>query len=139
MITIENVMTFLTFEATQQNKSVPHANDVETYLDSINQEAIIESWKSRIKVQIWDGKSDINTASAEYIKKSSPWLDVVYCLTIDGSIVFMQTHDPFQQGWIPVTELTVADVSQAHANQIAEESAHSQIYTEVLNYFGLVV
>ena len=99
--------------------------------------ALTQSWRNRIETKMWDGVSDINTASAEYIRKSNPWADVVYVLLIDGAVVFMQTHDPFQEGWVPVTEETVDAISDAHANQIAVESARSEIFYQVLNELDL--
>jgi hypothetical protein len=99
--------------------------------------ALTQSWRNRIETKMWNGVSDINTASAEYIRESNPWADVVYVLLIDGAVVFMQTHDPFQEGWVPVTEETVDAISDAHANQIAGESARSEIFDQVLNELDL--
>ena len=86
---------------------------------------------------MWDGLSDINTATPEYIRESNPWLDVVYVLLIDGAVVYMQTHDPFQEGYIPITAETVDAISNQHANEIANHYAQNQIFEEVLNKLGL--
>ena len=121
------------------NKSVPTLKELESALSAIDEQAVIQSWRSRIEAKMWDGLSDINTATPEYIRESNPWLDVVYVLLIDGAVVYMQTHDPFQEGYIPITAETVDAISDAPANQIAEQSAMEDIFIKVCQELNLVI
>jgi hypothetical protein len=116
---------------------IPSNEQIEAALVSKDEVAVTQSWRSRIQVQIWDGLSDINSASADYIKESNPWADVIYMLTIDNLVVFMQTHNPSQEGWVAITADTVDAISNEHANQVAEHYAQSQIFQELLQELGL--
>ena len=123
--------------ATMQNLPIPSDEAIQTALSGKDEVALTQSWRSRINAQIWDGVSDINSASADYIKESNPWADIIYMLTIDNLVVFMQTHNPEEQGWVPITASTVDLISNEHANQVANHYAQSQIFEEVLNELGL--
>jgi hypothetical protein len=123
--------------ATMQNLPIPTDEAIQTALSNKDEIALTYSWRSRIKVEIWDGVSDINSANADYIKQSNPWADVIYTLLIDNQAVFMQTHSPFEQGWIPITAATVNLVSNQHADEIAKHYAESQIFQELLTELGL--
>ena len=122
--------------AERLNKPKVSLAQLDAILVTKDEDALTQSWRNRIETKMWDGVSDINTASADYIRESNPWADLVYVLLIDGAVVFMQTHDPFQEGWVPVTEETVDAISDVHANQIAEESARSEIFEQVLDELG---
>lgn len=131
-------LSVLSTKAQSLNKSVPTLKELESALSAIDEQAVIQSWRSRIEAKMWDGLSDINTATPEYIRESNPWVDVVYVLLIDGAVVYMQTHDPFQEGYIPITAETVDAISDAHANQIAEQSAMEDIFIKVCQELNLV-
>ena len=86
---------------------------------------------------VWDGTSNVNNATPEYILETNPWADVVYLLLVNGSVVYLQTHNPFEQGWIPITTATVEAISNAHAQQLATQYAHSQILEEIITDLDL--
>ena len=123
--------------ATMRNLPIPTDEVIQAALIGKDEVAFTQSLRSRIKVQIWDGVSDINSANADYIKETNPWADVIYMLTIDDLVVFMQTHNPSQEGWVAITADTVDSISNEHADQVAEHYAQSQIFEEVLNQLGL--
>ena len=130
-------LSVLSTKAQSLNKSVPTLKELESALSAIDEQAVIQSWRSRIEAKMWDGLSDINTATPEYIRESNPWVDVVYVLLIDGAVVYMQTHDPFQEGYIPITDNTVVDISNKHADQIAQEFASSEMFDKILIQLNL--
>jgi hypothetical protein len=132
-----NMFKVISDIATMQNLPIPSDEAIQTALSGKDEVALTQSWRSRINVQIWDGITDINSASADYIKESNPWADIIYMLTIDNLVVFMQTHNPEEQGWVPITASTVDLISNEHANQVANHYAQSQIFEEVLNELGL--
>lgn len=123
--------------ARMRNLPIPTDEAIQAALIGKDEVTLTQSWRSRINVQIWDGISDINSASAAYIKESNSWADVIYMLTIDNLVVFMQTHNPFQEGWTPITVATVDSISNQHADEVAKHYAESQIFEEVLNELGL--
>ena len=123
--------------ATMQNLPIPTDEAIKIALNGKDELALTDSWRSRINVEIWDGESNINLASADYIKESNPWADVIYMLLIDQEVVFMQTHNPEQEGWVPITGSTVDLISSKHADDVAKHYAESQIFDEVLTKLGL--
>ena len=133
----KNMSKVISDIATMQNLPIPADEAIKIALNGKDELALTNSWRSRIKVQIWDGVSDINSANADYIKETNPWADVIYMLTIDNLVVFMQTHNPSQEGWVAITADTVGTISNEHANQVAKHYAQSQIFEEVLNELGL--
>ena len=137
MINTITLQSYLAKIAIKQGKPIPTLVDIESALMNKNETELIQSCRARIEAQLWDGISNINSATAEYIRESNPWLDVVYVLLIDGQAIYMQTHDPFQEGWVPITQETVDQISNAHANQIAEELASNEIVQQILVEFNL--
>lgn len=132
MIETNELLIFVKRIANKQGKSEPTINDIESILATTDETALIQSWKERVKVNIWDGISNINDATASYILESNPWADIIYTISIDNKIVYMQTHDPFQQGWVPIVSTTFDSVSGAHKIQIAEENASNEILNKIL-------
>lgn len=123
--------------AQMKNLAIPSDEAIQTALIGKDEVALTQSWRLRIEVQIWDGVSDVNSASADYIKESNPWADVIYMLTIDNEVVFMQTHNPTHEGWTPITADTVDSISNQHADEVAKHYAESQIFQELLTELGL--
>jgi len=131
MIETNELLIFVKRIANKQGKPEPTINDIESILATTDETALIQSWKERLEVNIWDGISNINDATASYILESNPWADIIYTISIDSKIVYMQTHDPFQQGWVPITSTTFDSVSAAHKTQIAEENASNEILNKI--------
>jgi len=113
-------------------KPVPSDATIEAALSNYNEAALTQSWRERITINVWDEVSNINAATPEYIKESNPWANKVYTLLIDGQIVYMQTHEPYVEGYVPITSSSVGPVSANHANNIASELARNEIIQAVL-------
>ena len=137
MITAQQIFPAIKRMADDQGKTVPTISDIEVALSATDQNALIASWRLRIEAKMWDGASNINAGTPEYIRETNPWLDVVYVLLIDGDLVFMQTHDPFEPGLVPITLETVDALSDKHANQIAEERANNDLLIAIATELNL--
>lgn len=118
-------------------KPVPSDAAIEAALANYDEAAITQSWRDRITIQVWDGVSNINAATPEYIRESNPWADKVYMLLVDGQITYLQTHEPFVSGVVPITAETLNSISNTHANDIASNLAKNEIITAVLADLGL--
>lgn len=118
-------------------KPVPSDAAIEAALANYDEAAITQSWKDRITIQVWDGVSNINAATPEYIRESNPWADKVYMLLIDGQITYLQTHEPFVSGVVPITDGTLTAISNNHANDIASNLAKNEIIRSVMIDLGL--
>jgi hypothetical protein len=128
----------LDFVAVKNNKSLPDLEQVEILLSNKDKNKIIENWRPRVVAKMWDGQSNINSGTPEYIRTSNPWLDVVYVVLIDDQVIYMQTHDPFKEGFVPITLDTVDAISDAHIELIVNEIAHKQILDELISELNLL-
>jgi len=137
MITVQTLKPVLERIAIECKKTMPTISDIDNALSSKNQTSVIQSWRNRLEIEIWDGNSDVNTANAQYIRENNPWIDVAYILKIDGVVTYFQTHLPFEEGYVPITLETVDAVSNAHADSIATDAGHSQIFQKILVELGL--
>lgn len=136
MLTADILLPRFTKLAKEQEKTPPTLTDIEARLSEFNQAEIFQIWRDKITIQIWDKVSNINNATAEQVLEANPWADVIYLLIADDSIVFLQTHDPYSEGWIPITSSNVAEISDKHANDITLETAEGTIVQELLAYFN---
>lgn len=118
-------------------KPVPSEIDIESVLSNYNEEVITQSFQNKIEVIIWDGISNINAASPDYIAKENPWIDKAYIISIDNQITYFQTHEPFVTGIVPLTADSISEVSNNHASIIAVELAKNQIIQAVMKDLGL--
>lgn len=119
-------------------KPVPSAEEIDNALSKYDETAMTQAWRDRIIVQIWDGISNINAATPEYIMETNPWADKVYMLLVDNQIVYLQTHEPYVEGHVPITSETVESVANSHADTIAADSARMDITQAVLVDLDLV-
>lgn len=119
-------------------KPIPSSEEIDNALAQYNEVAMTQAWRNRIVVQVWDGVSNINAATPEYILENSPWADKVYMLLVDGKVTYLQTHEPYVQGYVPITAETVNSISDNHTNQIASQSAQFDIIQAVLADLNLL-
>ena len=138
MIDKHYLLNTLSKIAEEQGKPKPILADLESVLLTFNQIALTESWRERIQILLWDGESNINNATPEYIRNTYPYADLVYTLDIDGQTVYMQAHTPFQNGLNPITTTNFNEVSKNHADQVAIENAEFEIFNNVLAHFNLI-
>lgn len=138
MIDKHYLLSTLSKIAEEQNKPKPTLADLESILSTFNETALTASWRERIQISLWDGESDINNATAEYILNTHPYADLVYTLDIDNKTVYMQAHTPFENGLNPITSTNFDEVSQNHADQVAIQNAEFEIFNNILIHFNLV-
>lgn len=119
-------------------KPVPSDASIEAALSNYDEAAITQSWRERVTISVWDGVSNINAATPAYILESNPWVNKVYMLLIDEKIVYMQTHEPYVEGYVPITPSSVGPVSASHADNIASELARNEIIQAVLADLNLL-
>ena len=139
MLTAEILLPRFTKLAEKQEKTPPTLTDIEAKLSEFNQAEIFQMWRDKITIQIWDKVSNINKATPEQVLAANPWADVIYLLIADDSIVFLQTHNPYSEGWVPITSATVGAISDNHANDLSLEIAEGQIVQELLPLLNLEI
>jgi hypothetical protein len=137
MINQHYLLSTLAKIAEEQGKTKPTLSDLESILSTFDETALTQSWRERIQISLWDGESDINNATAEYILNAHPYADLVYTLDIDNKTVYMQAHTPFENGLNPITAANFDEVSNNHADQIAKQNAEFDIFNAILLHFNL--
>jgi len=138
MINKQYLLSTLIKIAEEQDKPKPSLADLEGILSSFDEAALTQSWRERIQISLWDGENNINNASAEYIRNTHPYADLVYTLDIDNKTVYMQAHTPFENGLNPITVANFDEVSENHAYEIAKQNAEFDIFNAVLIHFNLI-
>ena len=79
----------------------------------------------------WDKTSNINEANSDYILENNAWADVIYLLLYDGVITYLQSHIPFVEGYQPITNENLKEVSDNHILEISKDAAFNQIVNEI--------
>lgn len=80
---------------------------------------------SNYKVEIWDKVTLINGIQPNIILNQIPNYtpDAVYLIYINGGLVYLQTHEPYVAGHVPMTEEKALEI----ANDIVRERAESEV------------
>ncbi|EID42845.1 hypothetical protein [Parageobacillus thermoglucosidasius] len=114
------------------NKSLA---EIDAVLSQIDQQAILnEIIQNRFRIEVWDKQSPINGVPAEKIIARDDVLDdgEVYLVYVDGNLIYLQPHDPFQAGIVAMTSENVMEIAQRHVEQIATQYADEQVFEMVL-------
>ncbi len=108
--------------------------EIENALNQVDQQVIFEEEKKRYKVEIWDKQSPINGIPAEKIlqREDIPEGGEIYLIYVDGKLQYLQPHDPFQAGIVPMTKDTVDKIANQHIEQLAWQYADEKIFEAVL-------
>jgi len=110
-------------------------SEIETVLNQIDQQAILaDIVQTRFSIEVWDKQSSINGVPAEKILSRGDIAEggEIYLIYIDGKLQYLQPHDPFQAGLVPMTSENVTNIAQQHVEQIATQIADEQVFEMVL-------
>jgi hypothetical protein len=118
-------------------KPIPSSEEIDAALSTFNELEITNSHRGRLEVRVWDGISNVNNATPEYIRETNPWADKIYLILVDGRITYMQSHEPFVDGYVPMTLENCENIGNNHADSLAEDMAKNEIIQGVLSELGL--
>lgn len=109
-------------------------SDINTALTQVDQQAIFSQERARYTVEVWDKQSPINGVPAEQIlqRQDLPEGGEVYLIYVDGRLLYLQPHDPFQAGIVPMTKENVLEIANKHVDQLAWQVADEKIFEAVL-------
>ena len=118
-----------------KNISVDFANYL---LSEFDFDTYVQSELSHLSVEQWDKQSPINGVSADVLLKRPDFknADIVYLVKKDGSVIYIQPHNPFEMGFVPVTSSNYDEITQRHLRQIAEQFALPKFLNDVINYLN---
>lgn len=108
--------------------------EIQSTLDTIDQQAIFDEQRQRVVVQVWDKVTPINGVAPEKIiaRDDVPDDGEIYLLYVDGKLVYLQPHDPNQAGIVPMTPETVVQLSNQHADQVVTQMADDKAFEALL-------
>lgn len=108
--------------------------EIDTVLSSIDQQAVFNEQKARFRIEVWDKVSPINGIPAEKIlaREDVPPGGEIYLVYQDGKLQWLQPHDPFQAGLVPLAKDNVMAVADQHVSQIATQRADEKVFELVL-------
>jgi len=108
--------------------------EIDAALAQIDQQAIFEQERTRFKVEVWDKVTPINGVPAEKIiaREDVPDDGEIYLLYVDGQLRYLQPHNPFQAGIVPVTKDNVLQIANQHVDQLAWQAVDEKIFEMVL-------
>ena len=108
--------------------------EIDTALSQVDQQAVFTQERNRFRIEIWDKVTPINGVPAEKIiaRDDVPDDGEVYLIYVDGQLRFLQPHDPFQAGIVPMTKDTVEQIANQHIDQLAWQVADEKIFNMVL-------
>lgn len=109
-------------------------SEIDTALAQVDQQAIFNQERSRFRIEIWDKVTHINGVPAEKIiaRDDVPDDGEIYLIYVNGQLRFLQPHDPFQAGIVPMTKNNVMTIASQHADQLAWQVADEKILEMVL-------
>ena len=108
--------------------------EVETALSEVDTESIFNTERAKYKIEVWDKVSPINGISASKILERTdiPEGGEIYLIYINNQLVYLQPHDPFQAGLVPLTSENVLNIANRHIDQLAWQAANEKIFETVL-------
>lgn len=108
--------------------------EIDAALAQVDQQAIFDQERSRFRIEIWDKVTPINGVPAEKIiaREDVPDDGEIYLLYVDGQLRYLQPHDPFQAGIVPMTKENVLEIANRHVDQLAWQVADEKIFEAVL-------
>lgn len=108
--------------------------EINAALAQVDQQAIFNQERNRFKIEVWDKVTSINGVPAEKIIAREDILDngEIYLLYVDGQLRYLQPHDPFQAGIVPMTAENVVQIANQHADQLAWQATDEKIFEMVL-------
>jgi len=108
--------------------------EVETALSEVDTESIFNTERAKYKIEVWDKVSPINGISASKVLERADISEgsEIYLIYINNQLVYLQPHDPFQAGLVPLTSENVLDIANRHIDQLAWQAANEKIFETVL-------
>lgn len=108
--------------------------EIDVALAQIDQQVIFNQERARFRIEMWDKVSPINGVPAEKIlaREDVPANGEVYLAYLDGRLTYLQPHDPFQAGIVPMTPDTVLQIANRHIDQMATQFADQKVVESVL-------
>lgn len=90
--------------------------------------------RPRVRYEVWDQKMPINGVDPGTIKTRSDYQGgEIYLVYIDNALAYLQPHDPFVDGYVPMSKENVDQRAQEHVDRIVETLTLEKTISELEN------
>lgn len=105
-------------------------------LAAVDQDALFDTHRAAWTVRVWDRRSPVNGASAEYLlaRDDVPATGDVFLLERDGVVVGFQPHEPDQAGLVPIPAGQGAARGATQADRFAADTAAVEVIRRVRDH-----
>ena len=115
------MITKLQFKETDYYKqhTTEQKTELITQFNTIDQEELKTELRTHFRGAIYNKTKPINGIDPETILEGLSENAQVYLIYIDDSLVYLQTHDPFQVGNVEMTTDTIDKIMNKHIDSLA--------------------
>ena len=113
------------------NISLEKLNEI---ISNINIEDIKKNLTKSYRLELWDKKTPINGVDAEAILKSKSYtIGSVYLIYIDDKLVYLQDHNPNENGYVKMTKVQAQTLGEQFIEKKIEDELNIILYDKILN------
>jgi hypothetical protein len=94
--------------------------------------ALREAERVNYRIELYDKASPINGVPAEIILKDAPAGGEVYLIYMHNRLVYLQTHDPEEIGFVAMTEERALEAAGTIVDELVEQVVDARVRQEVL-------
>lgn len=107
--------------------------ELDAALAGVDQDAVFDTERAPWTVRVWDRRSPVNGASADYLlsRGDVPPTGDVYLLERGGTVVGFQPHEPDRAGVVAIPAGQGPARGAAHADRIAADNAAAEVLRRV--------
>ncbi len=106
--------------------------DVDVLLAGYDYPVLREAEWANYRIELYDKQSPINGVSAEQVLRDMPVGGEVYLIYINDRLVYLQTHDPEEIGFVAMTADRALEAANAIVDSLVEQVVDARVREEVL-------
>lgn len=106
--------------------------EVDAVLAGYDYPALREAERVNYRIELYDKASPINGVPAEIILKDAPAGGEVYLIYVNNRLVYLQTHDPEEMGFVAMSETRALEAAGTIVDNLIEQAVDVRVREEVL-------
>jgi hypothetical protein len=106
--------------------------DVEAEIAAYDYPTLRQAERANYRIELYDKQSPINGVPAEEILKDAPAGGEVYLVYINDRLVYLQTHDPEEIGFVAMTAARAMEAANTIVDGHIEQVIDARVREEVL-------
>lgn len=94
--------------------------------------ALREAERTNYRIELYDKVSPINGVPTETVLRDTPDGGEVYLIYINDRLVYLQTHDPEEIGFVAMSEARALEAANAVVDDLIERAIDARVREEAL-------